>query len=69
MNGHPRSMALVTVEFGHPHYRPMRELLAETYERYRRPMFVAEAGAEGSARAAWLFKVCEEVRAWTRAYP
>lgn len=52
-----------TLELGHPHYRAMRELLAEAHQRYGRPVFVAETGAEGSARAAWLFYVCEEVRA------
>jgi beta-glucosidase/6-phospho-beta-glucosidase/beta-galactosidase len=52
-----------TLEFGHPHYRALRELLAEAFERYHRPLFVSETGAEGSARAAWLFYVCEEVKA------
>jgi beta-glucosidase/6-phospho-beta-glucosidase/beta-galactosidase len=52
-----------TVEFGNPRYRPLHELLAETYRRYERPLFIAETGAEGSARAAWLHYVCAEVRA------
>lgn len=52
-----------TIEFGNPRYRPLRELLAETWQRYRRPVFIAETGAEGSARAAWLFYVCAEIRA------
>lgn len=52
-----------TVEFGNPRYRPLNELLCETYERYGRPVAITETGAEGSARAAWLFYVCAEVRA------
>jgi hypothetical protein len=52
-----------TVEFGNPRYRPLRELLAETWRRYERPLFIAETGAEGTTRAAWLYYVCGEVRA------
>lgn len=52
-----------TIPFGHPLYRPLRELLADVYRRYERPLFIAETGAEGSARAAWLFYVAAEVRA------
>jgi len=44
----------------HPLYRPLRELLREVYERYRRPFFIAETGAEGRARAGWLRYVCQE---------
>ena len=51
------------IEFGHPHYRPLSELLTEAHKRYGKPMFIAETGAEGSARAAWLFYICQEVRA------
>ncbi len=52
-----------TIGLGHPFYRPLRELLAAVRRRYGRPIFVAETGAEGSARAAWLFYVAGEVRA------
>lgn len=52
-----------TIPFGHYRYRPLRELLAEVHRRYERPLLVAETGAEGSARAAWLFYVAGEVRA------
>ncbi len=52
-----------TIGLGHPFYRPLRELLAVVQRRYGRPIFVAETGAEGSARAAWLFYVAGEVRA------
>lgn len=43
------------------HYRPFYELLAETHARYRRPMLIAETGAEGGRRVAWLQYVCEQV--------
>ena len=43
-----------TIPLGHHAYRPLRSLLAEVHARYRRPLLVAETGAEGSARAAWL---------------
>jgi len=38
-------------------------MLREVYERYRRPMFVAETGAEGEARPGWLRYIGDEVRA------
>jgi beta-glucosidase/6-phospho-beta-glucosidase/beta-galactosidase len=47
----------------HPMYRPLREMLAEVYQRYRKPVFIAETGAEGRNRASWLRCVCQEVDA------
>lgn len=47
----------------HPLYRPLREILAEVYERYRRPFFIAETGIEDDDRADWLRYVCTETRA------
>jgi hypothetical protein len=44
----------------HPLHRPFRQLLTEVYERYRRPLWIAETGAEDRRRAAWLRYVCEE---------
>jgi hypothetical protein len=52
-----------TVGFGHHLYRPFRSMLAEVHDRYGRPVLVAETGAEGTARAAWLHYVASEVRA------
>jgi len=52
-----------TIAFGHHHYRPLREMLHETFARYRRPLLIAETGAEGTARAAWLHYVTAEVLA------
>jgi hypothetical protein len=43
-------------------YRPFRSILAEVYDRYRRPMFVAETGSEGDMRADWFRYVSREVR-------
>jgi beta-glucosidase/6-phospho-beta-glucosidase/beta-galactosidase len=50
-----------TIPLGHHAYRPLNEMLAEAQARYGRPVFLAETGAEGSARAAWLHYVCTEV--------
>ncbi|GGD08643.1 glycosyltransferase family 4 protein [Aureimonas glaciei] len=47
----------------HPHYKPFRRILIETYARYGRPIFVAETGIEGLHRPDWLAYVCREVRA------
>ena len=47
----------------HPQYRPFRDLLAAVYDRYRRPLFVAETGIEGDLRRAWLRIMCHEVAA------
>ena len=47
----------------HPRYRPFREMLAEVQERYHRPIFIAETGAENRVRPEWLRYVCEETEA------
>lgn len=47
----------------HPLHRPVREMLAEVYDRYRRPVFIAETGIEGDARPAWLRYIGQEARA------
>ena len=47
----------------HRLYRPFRDMLAEVDQRYHRPLFVAETGAENRARTAWLRYVCQEVQA------
>jgi beta-glucosidase/6-phospho-beta-glucosidase/beta-galactosidase len=52
-----------TIPLGHHAYRPLQEMLTEWFERYGRPMLIAETGAEGSARPAWLHYVCAEVQA------
>jgi beta-glucosidase/6-phospho-beta-glucosidase/beta-galactosidase len=44
-------------------YRPLREMLQEAYQRYERPILIAETGAEDRRRAGWLRYVCEEAQA------
>jgi hypothetical protein len=51
-----------TIPLGHHDYRPLSEMLAEVFARYRKPIVISETGAEGSARPAWLHYVCGEVR-------
>jgi hypothetical protein len=46
-----------------PIYRPFREMLKEIAERYHRPVFIAETGAEGRLRRGWFHYVCEETNA------
>ena len=46
---------------GHKEYRPFSEILAEFYERYRKPILVAETGIEDEERASWFTYVCDEV--------
>lgn len=48
-------------------YRPLREMLRDVWDRYRRPIFVSETGTEDCARAEWFNYVCEEVFAARRA--
>jgi hypothetical protein len=42
-------------------YRHVSAMLREVYERYRRPIFVAETGIEDESRPAWLRYVSREV--------
>jgi beta-glucosidase/6-phospho-beta-glucosidase/beta-galactosidase len=51
-----------TIPLGRHDYRPLADMLVETYRRYGRPLLITETGAEGSARPAWLHYVCDEVR-------
>jgi beta-glucosidase/6-phospho-beta-glucosidase/beta-galactosidase len=56
----------VTLEAGHPQHRPLRHLLGELFDRYERPLLIAETGTEGSRRPQWLRHVAAEVRAAIR---
>jgi len=38
-------------------------MLKEVYNRYRRPVFIAETGIEGDARPSWLRYIGQEARA------
>ena len=44
-----------------PRYRHVSVMLQEVYERYHRPIFVAETGIEDDTRPAWLRYICKEV--------
>ncbi|MFL6776158.1 MAG: hypothetical protein ACJ8FN_07150 [Sphingomicrobium sp.] len=52
-----------TIPMGHHEYRALADMLLEVSERYGKPLFISETGAEGSGRPAWLHYVCDEVRA------
>lgn len=47
-------------------WAPLRRLLGEVYDRYGRPLFIAETSHFGAGRARWLAEVTDEV-ARTRA--
>jgi beta-glucosidase/6-phospho-beta-glucosidase/beta-galactosidase len=51
------------IPLGHCCYKPLSELLVEVWDRYRKPLFIAETGCEKSARAAWMHYIGQEVRA------
>ena len=51
-----------TIPMGHHEYRPLADMLVEMGERYRKPIFLSETGAEGSGKPSWLHYVCNEVR-------
>ena len=52
-----------TIRRHEPQYRPFRDIVAEVYQRYDRPLFIAETGTEGDDRAGWLAYIAAEVRA------
>lgn len=56
-----------TMGMGHRLYRPFAGMLREVHDRYRRPLIVAETGAEGANGPGWLRYVAGEVRAALRA--
>jgi hypothetical protein len=51
-----------TIPMGHHEYRPLADMLLEMCERYRKPLFLSETGAEGTGKPSWLHYVCGEVR-------
>lgn len=51
-----------TIPMGHHEYRPLADMLVEMGERYQKPIFLSETGAEGSGKPSWLHYVCNEVR-------
>ncbi|MBB5297283.1 beta-glucosidase [Deinococcus metallilatus] len=57
----PESRELVP--YGHPAYRPLRDLLAAVHARYGRPLLLAETGTEDEERPAWFRMVARETLA------
>ena len=51
-----------TIPMGHHEYRPLADMLVEVAERYGKPIFLSETGAEGSGRPSWFHYVSSEVR-------
>jgi len=51
-----------TIPMGHHEYRPLADMLLEVADRYGKPVFLSETGAEGSGKPSWLHYVCNEVR-------
>lgn len=47
---------------GDPRRLPLGTLIEEAWQRYGRPMFIAETGHVGSGRAKWLCEVAAEAR-------
>ncbi|MEG3897083.1 beta-glucosidase [Microcoleus sp. SVA1_B6] len=55
------------MKYTDPLYRPFSELLREVFERYGRPLFIAETGTEDDFRPVWFNYVCTEVAAAMQA--
>ncbi len=51
-----------TIPMGHHEYRPLGDMLTEMADRYEKPVFLSETGAEGTGKPSWLHYVCNEVR-------
>jgi len=47
---------------GHRLYRPFNEILVEYYQRYKRPILIAETGIEDDARADWFRYICGQTQ-------
>ena len=47
---------------GHVLHRPLHVMLEALWQRYRRPILIAETGSEGQSAAGWLGYVAAEVR-------
>ncbi len=67
IQNHRRIREFEALSRRHPLYRPFRDMLAEVYARYHRPIFVAETGAEDRRRAGWVEYICQEVQAARQA--
>lgn len=63
LNGFKRIRKFKPLTRRHKLYKPLRDMLQEVHARYRRPLFIAETGAEDRARASWFRDVCTETEA------
>jgi len=63
LEGYKRVREFRPISRRNPLYRPFREMLRELFERYRRPVFIAETGSENRIRASWFRYVCGETQA------
>ncbi|WCJ64184.1 glycosyltransferase family 4 protein [Agrobacterium tumefaciens] len=50
------------IDIGHPLYKPLSKILAETYARYGKPILIAETGTEAERRASWFQYVYDEAQ-------
>lgn len=58
------------IDLDHAQYKPLSDILFETYARFGRPIIISETGIEGERRAAWFSYVITEVeRARVRGVP
>lgn len=58
------------LDVDHPSHKPFRNMLAEVYARYNRPLLIAETGTEGERRAAWFNDIaCEAAAARAAGIP
>ena len=49
------------IPLGHKENRPFSEILREFYDRYNRPILIAETGIEDEERPSWFHYVCDQV--------
>ena len=45
-----------------PRWLPFHQLMLETYQRYRRPIFVGETSHVGSGRSEWIREIATEIK-------
>ena len=78
LGGHPKYLDIIGLNYyfhnqwhypsrrkiplGHPEYRPFHLILEEFYERYERPILIAETGIEDDARPEWFEYVWHETK-------